>query len=338
MHPRQANDAPRAHEVRPSSTSPLPAWGGADGWQGWPDAPGGGGGPRFPQGPATPLRAAMVAADALALGAILLVAGSIALHAFPPAPPHVVRGMVRTEMGDPFNSTNAVVFLETGTGVRVRTAVVPNLGPGRNYSLPVPMDAGATPDNYKATALRAASTYRMKVQVGQVTYLPLETAVNLATLGRSTEVTSMDLTLGEDLDGDGIPDAWERALLASLGRNGNIRDVRPGDDSDGDGITNLNEYRAGTYAFDPEDGFELKVVQKSAERTSMEFLAIPGRRYAVRYSTDLKGWTGAGFRLSTDGAKAPLRQDFTATRTQMLRVEVPSEGIPERAFFRATVQ
>lgn len=283
------------------------------------------------QGPAFPRRAAMVAVVSLALGFSLS-------HAFPPAPPHIVRGMVRTEMGDPFNSTNAVVFLETGTGVRVRTTVVPNLGPGRNYSLSVPMDAGATPDNYKATALRAASSYRMKVQVGQVTYLPLETAVTMATLGRSTEVTAMDLTLGEDLDGDGIPDAWERALLASLGRDGGIRDVRPGDDSDGDGISNLNEYRAGTYAFDPSDGFELKVVQKTAERLSMEFLAIPGRRYSVRYSTDLKGWSGAGFRLSTDAATAPLRGDFVATRTQMLRIDVPSDGVPDKAFFRAAVQ
>ncbi|MFM8421828.1 MAG: hypothetical protein ACKOEQ_17080, partial [Verrucomicrobiota bacterium] len=90
--------------------------------------------------------------------------------------------------------------------------------------------------------------------------------------------------------------------------------------------------------FDPADGFELKVVRKTAERLSMEFLAIPGRRYSVRYSTDLSGWSGAGFRLSTDAATAPLRGDFTATRTQMLRVEVPSDGVPEKAFFRATVQ
>lgn len=319
-----APQAPQGHHATHATPSPA-------------DAPGPAARPAS-QGPATPRRTAMVAADALALGLVALVAGAITLHAFPPAPPHVVRGMVRTEMGDPFNSTNAVVFLETQAGVRVRTTVVPGLGPGRNYSLAVPMDAGATPDNYKATALRAASSYRMKVQVGQVTYLPLETAVNLASLGRSTEVTSMDLTLGEDLDGDGIPDAWERALLASMGRDGTIRDVRPGDDSDGDGISNLNEYRAGTYAFDPADGFELKVVQKGADRMSMEFLAIPGRRYAVRYSTDLKGWASAGFRVSTDAAGGPLRQDFAAQRTQWVRVEVPSEGIPEKAFFKATVQ
>ena len=263
---------------------------------------------------------------------------AVAAVAFPPTPPHRVRGMLRNEMGDPLNNTNAVVLLETLNGVRVKSAVVPNLGPGRNYSVSVPMDAGATADNYKATALRAATSYRMKVQIGAVTYLPLETAINTASLGGPTQVTHMDLTLGEDSDGDGLPDAWERALLASLGRNGNLRDVRPGDDDDGDGISNLNEYRAGTYAFDKEDGFRLDVVEKGAEKLAMTFLAIPGRRYALSYSEDLKAWKGTGFRLSTDAAGSGLRGDFVATRTSLLRVEVPTTGVPEGAFFRATVQ
>ena len=280
-------------------------------------------------------RAAVAVATAAVLAA--LGVGSV-LHAFPPAPFHRVTGTVRTEMGDPLNLTNAVVFLETDAGVRVKTGVVPSLGGGRNYSLSIPMDAGTTGDSYKATALRAAMSYRMKVQVGNVIYLPIETAVRKATLGRPAQVTQMDLTLGEDLDGDGLPDAWERALIASLGWGKSIGEIHPGDDSDGDGISNLNEYRAGTYAFDPEDGFELKVVQKSAERMAIEFLAIPGRRYAVRFSTDLKEWIGAGFRLPGDAAAAPLRQEFTAMRTQLIRVEVPSEGIPEMAFFKATVQ
>ena len=30
-------------------------------------------------------------------------------------------------------------------------------------------------------------------------------------LGKPSETTRLDLTLGEDSDGDGLPDAWERA-------------------------------------------------------------------------------------------------------------------------------
>jgi hypothetical protein len=42
---------------------------------------------------------------------------------------------------------------------------------------------------------------------------------DLSKLGEPGKRTHLDLTLGEDLDGDGIPDAWERALLAALGGN-----------------------------------------------------------------------------------------------------------------------
>ena len=258
--------------------------------------------------------------------------------AFPPAPFHRVTGMVRNEMGDPLNMTNAVVLMETQTGVRVKTSVVPNLGPGRNYALSVPMDAGVTPDNYKATALRTMASFRMKVVIGGVTYLPLETAVNTASLGRPAAVTTLDLTLGEDSDGDGLPDAWERALLEMLGRGGTLRDIRPGDDSDGDGISNLNEYRAGTYAFDPQDGFRLDVVGTRDERMVLEFLAIPGRRYEFVSGGDLTSWKPIRFRLPTDPADSANRTEWMATKTQLIRVEAIPSGEEGQAFFKAVVR
>ncbi len=277
-------------------------------------------------------------APLLGLGLALGLAG--AALAFPPAPFHRVTGMVRTEMGDPLNLTNAVVFLETDAGVRVKTSVKPNLGPGRNYALSIPMDSGTTGDNYKATALRAAMTYRMKVQVGAVTYLPIETALVKATLGRPAQVTQMDLTLGEDTDGDGLPDAWERALMAMLGSNRTLADIRPGDDSDGDGIPNLAEYRAGTYAFDPEDGFKLEVVGTREGRMVLEFLAIPGRRYEVQAGNDLSRWVPATFRLPSDAANAPRRTEWIATRTQLLRIEAepPSTAEAPESYFKAVVR
>ena len=36
-------------------------------------------------------------------------------------------------------------------------------------------------------------------------------------LGRPGESTRIDLTLGEDRDGDGLPDAWERTLITASG-------------------------------------------------------------------------------------------------------------------------
>ena len=263
---------------------------------------------------------------------------SVTLFAFPPTPFHRVVGMVRDEMGDPLNMTNAVVMMETQTGVQIKTRVVPNLAPGRNYALSVPMDAGVTSDNYKAGVVRTAASFRMKVQIGGVTYLPLETAINTASLGKPAKTTTLNLTLGEDTDGDGLPDAWERAVLAMMGKDGTIRDIRPNDDSDGDGISNLKEYLAGTYAFDPADGFKLDVVGKVEDRMVLEFLAIPGRRYAFQGSSDMQSWKAVGFRLVTDPSNATPRGEFVATRTQLLRIEIVSDASNPASLFKATVQ
>src|SRR5512140_3058312 len=76
------------------------------------------------------------------------------LMAYPPAPCHTLYGMVRDEYGNPLALAKAEVILETVTGVRLKTEVIPQLTPDANYRLQVPMDAGLTADAYKPTALR----------------------------------------------------------------------------------------------------------------------------------------------------------------------------------------
>src|SRR4029434_45759 len=124
-----------------------------------------------------------------------------------------------------------------------------------NYRLEVPMDSGTAPDLYQPTALRPFFQYRLKVVIGQTVYLPIEMGGHFAQSGQPSQKTRIDLTLGVDSDGDGLPDAWEQALIAIYG--GTLDSVWPQDDADGDGISNLDEYLAGTYAFDPSDGFRL---------------------------------------------------------------------------------
>ncbi len=58
------------------------------------------------------------------------------------------------------------------------------------------MDAGLTPDNYRPTALRPSVSFRMKVLIGGVTYLPIEMRANYANLGKPAQSTRIDLTLG----------------------------------------------------------------------------------------------------------------------------------------------
>lgn len=261
-------------------------------------------------------------------------------RAYPPAPHHTVYGMVRDEMGNPIVVTNAVVILETMSGVQIQIRVVPYLQPGVNYRLEVSMDAGLTADVYKPTALRPMVAFRMKARIGQVIHLPIEVAANYSSLGKPAQSTRLDLTLGQDLDGDGMPDAWERELIAALGGVLTIQDIRPGDDADGDGLSNLREYLAGTYAFDPEDGFRLDIVGHTNGNPVMEFLALRGRSYKLEASTDLHNWVPAQFRLLGEGPDAPGNDSYRATDIRFQRIEaLPPVGQPsDRLFYRAQVQ
>lgn len=237
-------------------------------------------------------------------------------------------------MGEPVNLTNAVVTLETQTGVQIKTTVTPFLAPGANYRLLVPMDAGLTADAYKATALKPMVSFRMKVTIGNTTYLPMELHGSYASLGQPARTTHLDLTLGEDSDNDGLPDAWERQLIEMLGGGLTLADIKPGDDSDGDGMSNLQEYLAGTYAFDPADGLKLEVAGMNEGRLLFDFMVIRGRTYSVQSSTDLKTWTPVSFFLPSEGASATPTSAYAATDVRIIRVEAisPSTNSPVRTY------
>jgi hypothetical protein len=241
-------------------------------------------------------------------------------RAFPPAPDHLLFGQVRDELGNILSAKSATVYLETDAGVRIKTQIISGLEPGVNYKLSVPMDSGLTSDQYKPTALHPAVPFKMWVTADGTTYLPIEMQVKSSSLGAPGGKTRIDLTLGVDADGDGLPDAWERAMIAALGLNIGIADFRPGDDSDHDGMSNLNEYIAGTYAFDPADGFGLKIAGYTEGTPVLEFLGIRGRSYSVLGSDDMVHWSPVAFKLS--GSTGPAANDYYAADVRMLRVEV----------------
>ncbi len=237
--------------------------------------------------------------------------------AFPPSPDHVISGVVRDELGNPLINEKVEVVLTTDAGVKIRTTIRLDLPAGSNYRLSIPLDSGLTAEPYKPTALRPTAPFTLSVTIGTKTYLPIEMVGNLMNLGQPAGETRLDLTLGEDLDGDGLPDAWERALLTA---GQTLADIRPGDDTDGDGISNLLEYLAGTYAFDPNDGFTLKVAGVSEGRPQLEFTVLRGRNYTILGSTDLKTWEPVVFRVPAEGADAPLRKTYQAADVRLLRV------------------
>lgn len=242
---------------------------------------------------------------------------------YPPAPHHVIYGLVRDELGHPLQVNNAVLYLTTDTGITNSTPIRLTGRAAENYRLVVPLDSGVTDGTYHGNALNPTLPFRIRVVIGKTSYLPIEVAGTQLQMGDPAEETRLDLTLGEDADGDGIPDAWERALIASLRGGHSLADIQPGGDADGDGLTNLQEYLLGTYAYDPQDGFTLGIRGVTNGLPVLEFTAISGRTYAVQGSTNLQSWMIVPFRLLTDSPQIPSRAHLQATNTQILRVDVP---------------
>jgi hypothetical protein len=206
------------------------------------------------------------------------------------------------------------------------------------------MDSLTTTDPYKTTALRPNIPFRLKVKIGQTVYLPIEMAGNLASLGLPAGETLINLTLGVDSDGDGIPDAWENLLIQMLGGGLTLADINPNGDNDRDGTSNYQEYIAGTYAWDPADGaattegLKLGLVRRSGQGPVVQFFGTAGRIYSVLGTTNLSTWTTMSIRVPPGNTNAPAAQQYSNGVSQILELEMllPAPA-PKAMFFRVRV-
>ena len=103
---------------------------------------------------------------------------------------------------------------------------------------------------------------------------------------------------GEDLNGNGLPDAWEQwvgsfALVA-------------GADSDSDGFTNAQEALAGTHALDPRSRL-WSTVGKSGSALVLRWPRLANKRHEVTQSPNLMSWTLAS------GAPTAMGNEFQQT-------------------------
>jgi len=218
--------------------------------------------------------------------------------AFPPAPHHVIYGMLRDEMGTPFAPGQARVFFQHEDGIRLEGIIDTGVAPGINYSITIPMDSGTAPGAYRPTAMKPFARFKIWVQIGNQQYLPIQMQGDLKELGQPAQRTRIDLTMGVDSDGDGIPDAYKDLILAMLGDASLTRaDIRPDSDLLGTGMTVMQHYIAGTYPWDPTERVALTIVEFSEDQPVVEFATIPGRTYIIEASADLIEWKPINYRL-----------------------------------------
>ena len=254
----------------------------------------------------------------VALGAFLL---AFSAPAYPPAPFHVIYGTIRDDYGTPLMSSQVQVILETPGGVQLSTRLSPNLAPGINYRLEVPMDAGITADAYQPTALPLAASFKLYVIIGQVTNVPIQMTGNFSALGQPAKQTRIDLTLGVDSNGDDIPDTWEQAYLAAIGSNLTLPQLSASRVIGPSGLTLMQEFLAGYYPHDPADTFILRLVNINGGSPILEFTGITGHSYSVLGSSDLRTWIPLSFRLPSEGLNGPQHSFYSASGVGTVQVQ-----------------
>ncbi len=272
----------------------------------------------------------------------LLAVSAASLMAFPPAPYYTLHGIVRDQTGQVVRAENAAVILFKGTAEAGRAAISPLVEPDKNYELKVRIDqARPATTLYNTGAVPAQGQFGLMVEMGGQRYYPIEVKGNL-TAGKGGESVRLDLTLGGDLDNDGLPDAWEQWQLYQAGRF-------PGDDGlwamnlidkngdfDGDGQSNFMEYLAGTFAGDATEFFKIEIKEKLANKVRFEFYGITGKTYTLERSTDNQAWTRLP--LSTGTAEAEAAITYTAGNVGVVTAFVTPTAGAVKEFFRLTVR
>lgn len=94
-----------------------------------------------------------------------------------------------------------------------------------------------------------------------------------------------------DMDGDGLPDDWERFYFGDLS-------AEPDVDSDLDGATNRQEFLAGTDPQDPASRLFISAFRRAGGVVRVEFPVTPSRIYELWQTTDLVDWQPVDAALS----------------------------------------
>ena len=236
---------------------------------------------------------------------LLFIACHLALgvcHAGVPQPPCVFYGQARDEYGNPYLRDAEVVLRVEGRECS-RWPILGMLAPGVNFKLSLALDDG-TAAPYASYAAHPGQAVKISVRT-QGKERPIIEARALA-VGQSGDVIGIYVTCGTDSNADGLPDEWEQMLVNNSGGTlTDISQVRPGDDFDGDGVSNLDEYRARTYAFLKDDYLKVEEMGRAANgKLRLRFLTTLGINYSI-HAASRSGpdavWQSVPLTLSDDG-------------------------------------
>lgn len=253
---------------------------------------------------------------------------------FPPAPHHELYGMVRDEQGNPLGSGAIVTLLGEAGKILSGEIDLANV-PGVNYTLKIPMDGGTLSGLYQASAMLPAMPFTIKVTIANVDYVPIEVQGGMLQMGDPGQRTKLDLTLGVDSDGDGLPDAWEENVIGAIAGLDDLSDVTPDGDADGDGVSNRIEYIAGTYAFDRRAVFSFEILGVENGLARLRFLAVKGRTYRLFAGVSGDDFQSVSFSLSADGSEGS--KIYRANSIHFQDVYVPADVVGGKQLFRLYV-
>jgi len=277
-----------------------------------------------------------------AIAAVLLL-GSLSALAYPPAPPTTLYGVVRGEFGFNLDDGETDLVLLADNVEVVRTTIRDAGRFSENYRLVLPLDLNPGVGAYRPGTVSEdeAVEYVFVAERGgtRIPVVEVNAAVDTF-VPDAASLLRLDFTLGEDIDGDGLPDVWERFQVTSGGGGAAGQDPlallsREGD-WDGDGLTDWQEYIAGTFALLFEDELNFRVVDVAdSGQTSVEFLAVDGKSYIIEASVDGKNWTQV--EMETSGGTPESLSFFRAEDTRVESMEVSHDPSVVRMFYRLRV-
>lgn len=261
--------------------------------------------------------------------------------AFPPAPAFTFCGTARDAYGYALRpSAQATLVVMRGSESIAEGPIDDRLGLGENFRIALSLDLDETPAADETLSPGELVYFVVRFPSGTVPVSSIQ--VGDRTVGQPAGKTVLDFTIGEDSDGDGLPDAWEYWQLSQAGIGGddprNSLATFGEGDFDGDGRSDHFEYVAGTFAFLQHSGFGLRIDSVDGDGfAQLRTDVVANKSYFVESSTDLRTWTPVAICL--DGDRNHPVMEFTAEASGELRFESPppEPGNGPR-YFRTTVR